>query len=309
MKWIAGSSIGAFYLIVVAFSIVCLAMAQLRSSSGSAFDTWRLNYDANLLRIEDHKKTLERLREDSTARTNWDNLIFSKKCLLLYDDKSGKLKSPIDPETSKQVRDAKAAKVKYEDLPYDDFRGIFRGFAMLQWDEEYYDKLNKEHEDEILRVQNLLKADEAETAELVKGHQEFLAIKEMEKKWHTKLLVDIPYDLLVLFLVMSMGLLGGIIRNLRDYGAADRIDPSTKDHFFVPMIGGVVAIGGFILAKTGLLLLSSTKGESSLSPFMVGVVGMVSGLLAKEVVDRIAAYGREILGKRNEGKTLTKDKN
>jgi len=180
---------------------------------------------------------------------------------------------------------------------------------MLQWDVEYYNTLNKEHEEELLNVQNLLKVDEAECGDLIKGHQELLAFKEMEKRWYTKLFVDIPYDLLVLLLVVSMGLLGGIIRNLRDYGAADQKNPSVEDYFLVPLIGAVVAIGGYVLAKTGLLLLSSTKGETSLSPFMVGVVGMVSGVLAKEVVDRIAALGREMLEKRNEGQTLTKDKN
>jgi hypothetical protein len=304
VKWITGSSIGAFYLIVVVFSIVCLATSQFRSSSGSAFDTWRLNYDANLVRTREHEKTLETLRKDPDTKNYWDNLIFTKKCLLLYDDKSGVLKSPADPDTLKRVRTAKDNKILYEDsksLPYDDVRCIFRGFTMLQWDQEYYDKLNKDREQEILNVQNLLKADEEEHADLIKGRQEFSALKEMEKKWYTRLLVDIPYDLLVLFLVMSMGLLGGIIRILRDYGDADRTNPSIKDYFLVPLIGAVVAIGGYILAKTGLLLLSSTKGETSLSPFMVGIVGMVSGLLAKEVVDRIAAYGRDVLKKKNEG--------
>ena len=65
------------------------------------------------------------------------------------------------------------------------------------------------------------------------------------------------------------------------------------------LIGAVVAIGGYVLAKAGLLLLSSTQGESSLSPFMISLVGIVSGLLAKEVIDSIAARGRGIIADRN----------
>ena len=90
---------------------------------------------------------------------------------------------------------------------------------------------------------------------------------------------------------------------LRDYGAADRSNPSTKDYFLIPLIGAIVAIGGYILAKTGLLLLSSVKGETSISPFMIGLVGMVSGLLAKEVIDRIAEYGHSMLKGKNGGQS------
>lgn len=67
------------------------------------------------------------------------------------------------------------------------------------------------------------------------------------------------------------------MRILRDYGDPTRKDPSPRDYFFIPLIGAVIAIGGYILAKTGLLLLSSTSGETSLSPFMIGLVGMYRG--------------------------------
>ena len=162
---------------------------------------------------------------------------------------------------------------------------------------------------EICKVQELLKSDNEQYSDLIKGRQEFLAFKEMENTWYTKYLVVTPYDLLVLILAMLMGALGGIVRILRDYGDPGRHNPSSKDYFLVPLIGGVTAIGGYVLAKTGLLLLSSARGETSLSPFMIGLVGMVSGLLAKEVVDRIAAYGRDILKEKNNGQTLTQGKN
>jgi hypothetical protein len=108
-----------------------------------------------------------------------------------------------------------------------------------------------------------------------------------------------------MLLVLAMGFLGGIIRILREFGSTDRTDPSSKEYFFIPLTGAVVAIGGYILAKTGLLLLSSDKGETSLSPFMIGLVGIVSGLLAKEVIDSIAAAGRKIFKGKKEGETGT----
>jgi hypothetical protein len=286
--------IGMFYLIVVAFSIVFLSMGQFRSSSGSAFDTWILNYKSYSLSIEKRETEIKQQREEF-IKTWWDSYNFSENCLTLYDASSGALKSDVDQEERKEAMEAKFAKKKYEDLPPSVAKCIFRGRAMLQYDNNYYKKIKEEYEKDIQDNEALLKSDKEQYTELIKGHQEFLAFSTMENKWYTKLLFDIPYDLLVLILVVSMGLLGGIIRNLRDYGIDGVNDPSNRDYFMIPMIGGIVAIGGYTLAKTGLLLLSSMKEEASLSPFLIGLVGMVSGLLAQEVVDSIAAKGRDLL--------------
>src|SRR5262249_38936409 len=128
-------------------------------------------------------------------------------------------------------------------------------------------------------------------------HQDFLAFKELEKseEWYFRLIAVTPYDLMVVLLVMFMGALGGMVRLLRDYGDATRPSPSARDYLVIPLIGLVVAIGGYILAKTGLLLLSSTREETSLSPFMISLVGIVSGLLAKDVIDAIGRAGSKMV--------------
>jgi hypothetical protein len=290
--------IGAFYFIIVVFSVVFLATAQLRSSGGSAFDTWRLSYDANREINGDHRARLSKLRADLIQMKDGQN--YTDKCLRIYDE-SGKFKVNMDEETLKLVRTAKSSTTGYGDLPFGEAQCVFRGFTMLQWDKDYYENVIRDYEREILEVEALLKSDDSKMNDLIKGHEEFMALYAMENKWYTILFVIIPYDLLVLFLVVSMGLLGGIIRILRDYGTAGINNPPTKDYFLLPLIGAVVAIGGYILAKTGLLLLSSGKGDTSLSPFMVGLVGMISGLLAKEVIDRISAYGHDILKETDKG--------
>ena len=138
-------------------------------------------------------------------------------------------------------------------------------------------------------------ANEKEFAELVGQNPDFVALRQLRKKWQTKLFVDTPYDFLILLLVMMMGALGGMVRTIRLYGDPEHMDPKPKDYFLFPLIGMVVAIGGFVLAKTGLLLLSTNGGEAALSPFMIGLVGIISGLLAKEVIDSIADKGRKVL--------------
>lgn len=82
---------------------------------------------------------------------------------------------------------------------------------------------------------------------------------------------------------------------LRDYGSPLHPNPSAADYLFIPLIGSVVAIGGYVLAKTGLVVLSSAKGDTLLSPYMISLVGIISGLLAKEVVETISTRGRKIL--------------
>jgi len=135
---------------------------------------------------------------------------------------------------------------------------------------------------------------------LTKGHNDFMAFKEMEKIWYLRPFVLMPYDLLILLLVVCMGALGGVVRLLRDFGGSNEPNPIGSEYFFLPMIGAVVAVGGYVLAMTGLLLLSSARSENSLSPFMISLVGIVSGLLAKEVIDTLSSRGRKILGGVNE---------
>jgi hypothetical protein len=294
-----GFLIGSFYLMIVIFCVLLLATSQFRSSTGSAFDTWRLNYDSNRLSTPIHERALDDLRKKSS--TNRDALNFTNQCLTLFDNASGKLKVGIDLEAQKELTAVRSGHKKYDDMVFGDAKCIFRGLTNLHYDQVFYINTDDDLKQDILKAQKLLGADEDQYNDLVKGHQVFLAFKEMERSWYTKLIVDTPYDLLVLFLVTSMGTLGGIIRILRTYGDPDQSNPPLKDYFLVPMIGAVVSIGGYILAKTGLLLLSSSKDETSLSPFMIGLVGIISGLLAKEVVNRISVFGHDILKEKNEG--------
>jgi hypothetical protein len=283
--------VGVFYFCVVVMGVLLLAAAQLRSSSGSRYDTWSVNYDSNDFLAFTYKTDLDAVR--AKLSDTEQRLAFTDQCLKLYDE-SGKMVSGIDAQI---VQDVKAAREAHKDA--NEFDGevkcILRGYTLLQYDKGLATPQIAELKARIADLDKLVKANGDQTAELVKDHQDFLALKGMERQWHTWFFVVVPYDLLVLLLVMSMGALGGIVRLLRDYGDESHKDPMSKDYAFVPLIGLVVAVGGYILAKTGLLLLSSAKEEASLSPFMIGLVGIVSGLLAKEVIDRIAGAGRKIL--------------
>jgi hypothetical protein len=285
-------TLGGFYFVIVFFGVSLLATVQLRSSGASAFDTWLLNYNANRALEEDLRKQIDAARQK--ARQNANDVHLRETCLRLFDKNGLLAKNLVDDELAAQVAEAKKKATPLKDL-FGDLYCVVRGYSDLETDLVYFKADAAETISDLDDLKKQLTMNENERADLIKGHQEFLAYREMAKSWYQKPFVIAPYDLLVLLLVMSMGSLGGIVRLLRDYGAADIPSPNREEYFLIPLIGTVVAIGGYVLAKTGLLLLSSAREESSLSPFMISLVGIVSGLLAKEVIDVISARGRKML--------------
>ncbi|MFH0781170.1 MAG: hypothetical protein V2B20_04335 [Pseudomonadota bacterium] len=292
MKWAGIALTVVFYSLIVFFGVVLLAAVQLRSSTGATFDTWRLNYEANRSLnanlVENVKKVGEKARIDENA------LIGNEICLRFFNKGGLPMLNLLDKETVEQIAEAKHNRKPLENL-IGDVNCVVKGYSQVQHDIQYSKLRVQENVAEIADLKKSLTSNGEQYADLIKGHQDFLAFMEMEKSWYQRPFVVAPYDLLVLLLIMFMGALGGMVRLLRDYGVADHPNPTTGEYFFIPLIGVVVAIGGYVLAKTGLLLLSSAHGESSLSPFMISLVGIVSGLLAKEVIETIAARGRKML--------------
>jgi hypothetical protein len=284
--------VGLFYFLTVTSAVLLLAAVQLRSSAGATFDTWRLNYAASQALLNTHKDQLEALQAQRSS--NADDVNWTSQCHVFFEA-DGRVKESIDPLTAQEVKAARDQQTDYRKMPASDAKCILRGAAMLAYDQARFGKLENDLKAQIDSLTPLLASDGDRISNLVKDHQEYLAFIEMQKDWSTKPFVVTPYDLLVMFLIMCMGALGGLVRILRSYLDPAAPDPSPRDYILIPIIGMVIAIGGYVLAKTGLLLLASTKEETSLSPYMIGLVGIVSGLLAKEVIDRLTVIGGNML--------------
>ena len=295
--------VGISYPAIVAFAVLLLFAVQLRSSGGAAYDTWRLNFSANRYLESELTRAHQQLRDK--ANRSFDELRFTDLCLKLYNE-DGSLKSGLDPRILDEEKDARRAGKKPEEFG-GELRCLLRGHVVLQYDKPYFQAQKDDFEKDIAALQKRIAANHDQYLDLIKGHEEFLAFREMENtgSWYLRVTVVTPYHLLLLLLVMLMGALGGIVRLLRDYGDPNRLNPASSDYFFVPLIGLVVAIGGYVLARTGLLLLSTTKEEASLSPYMVGLVGIISGLLAKDVIDALARAGANIVSNQNRDTTRT----
>ena len=291
--------IGIFYPLIVVFAVLLLAVLQLRSSADASYDIWRLNYkstEALSALLNKEADTLRKSINDSA-----DDMNFANYCLTELADEKFK-KDVIDGAIGQRVKAVIATGDK--ESMHGDELCIARGVAGSQFWKTTGENKKKLFEQQLLVNQNKITETDERHSDLVRGHQDFLAFAEMEKstRWYVNLIATTPYDLFVLLLVMFMGALGGMVRLLRDYGDTSRVNPQPRDYFFIPLIGMVVAIGGYILAKTGLLLLSSTKQETSLSPFMIGLVGIVSGLLAREVIDAIARAGSSMMHRQQDSR-------
>ena len=302
MNRLSSLLVSVFYVLAVLCGVVLLAVVQLRASTGSAFDTWLLRYDANRAFDETVRKPVV----DALIAAS-DRLDYTLECLKLFDE-TGTPKSSVAPDVLDEAKQLKVQKSRFDDLEWNDTTCIFRGFTMLNNDKAYFTTRIEQLQEDVAEVEEARKVNAAEYAALMKESGDFVAFKEMRNKWYSRLFVSTPYDLLVLLLVMSMGALGGMVRLLRDYGAPGD-NPTPKDYLVIPLIGMVVAIGGYVLAKTGLLLLSSSGQEATLSPFMISLVGIVSGLLAREVIDAIAGQGRKFFEKSAEAETGGETKN
>lgn len=119
-----------------------------------------------------------------------------------------------------------------------------------------------------------------------------------EALWFIPSFTSMPSDTLKLILVLSMGALGGTISLTRSYLAQkkslaeDRIGGAY--YTFRPFLGAITALSIFILAKAGVLIISTPDqgaGGAELSPYFLSFIGIISGMLADSALDTIQRTG------------------
>jgi hypothetical protein len=94
--------------------------------------------------------------------------------------------------------------------------------------------------------------------------------------------------------------LGGILRRLHQFDGEGR-HISEEVWWVAPCVGMVTALCWYIFIRSGLLAMSfamsSPKSETAFNPYVFSLVGLFSGLLAKQMIDFIAAFGRNLISK------------
>lgn len=74
-------------------------------------------------------------------------------------------------------------------------------------------------------------------------------------------------------------------------------DPAWGELVLSPLVGALAAFGIFLLGSAGLLLTGDSKsgsaGATALSPFFIGMLGFISGLLYDEAFGRVRRFGAQ----------------
>ena len=116
------------------------------------------------------------------------------------------------------------------------------------------------------------------------------------------LLPALPHPVLVMIVTLSMGALGSALFMLQLHLAGEGSvggRMSLSWHLFRPLQGMAAALAVFLLVKAGQISVShSGPGveDADLNAFVLGFLGIVSGLLSDRAMDRITAAGVELLG-------------
>lgn len=106
-----------------------------------------------------------------------------------------------------------------------------------------------------------------------------------------------PSDFLVMLVAMFMGAVGGILAAGRAFVDRGAQSPSRTDYFLYPIFGFIIAMVVFVLFKASQLTLSAASSEANaLDPFVVGFIGVMSGIMARPALDRIERAGVSLFG-------------
>ncbi|MBZ9772255.1 hypothetical protein [Mesorhizobium sp. CO1-1-8] len=120
-------------------------------------------------------------------------------------------------------------------------------------------------------------------------------------------LASLPHPMLVLIVTVSMGALGSLLfmlqLHLSPRGSVSPYESSVSWHLFRPLQGMAAALAIFLLVKAGQLSVGSGVGPGAGSPselnvFALGLLGVLSGLLADGAMERLSSAGIELLSTR-----------
>ena len=110
-------------------------------------------------------------------------------------------------------------------------------------------------------------------------------------------LIHLPVQMLTMVLVIAMGGLGSAIDLLRRF-LDKSIAPRLDFYVFMPLLGAITGLAVFVLFKSGIVLMiepNIATADTILNPYFIAILGLISGLLAKEAIDMILKVGRRFL--------------
>jgi hypothetical protein len=105
-------------------------------------------------------------------------------------------------------------------------------------------------------------------------------------------------DVLTLFLVILMGVLGSALQITHAFFIENRIE-SPGSYFLRVCVGAITALVIFIVAKAGVpVIADATKlgGEAPINPYFVSFIAIISGLMSENAIASVQAKGAKFFG-------------
>jgi len=125
-----------------------------------------------------------------------------------------------------------------------------------------------------------------------------LRLLDSDSKWLT-LWARSPFELIEMFLLVCMGLLGGVISVMRCFVDPNLKTPTIAEFFYKPAAGAAISLGVYVLFRAAQIFLGVQSeigtGTVSTSIFLLAGLGLASGFCASDALAQIEALAARLL--------------
>jgi hypothetical protein len=115
----------------------------------------------------------------------------------------------------------------------------------------------------------------------------------------SSLLITTRPDMLALWLVILMGVLGSSLQMTSAYFKEPDREVTIGGYFLHLSVGAITALAIFIVAKAGVPVIADASrlgGDAAINPYFVSFLAIVSGLLSENALASIEAQGKRLFG-------------
>ena len=120
-----------------------------------------------------------------------------------------------------------------------------------------------------------------------------------------------PFELIEMFLLVCMGLLGGVISVMRCFVDPSLKSPAIAEFFYKPAAGAAISLGVYVLFRAAQIFLGvQNQGGAatvSTSVFLLAGLGLASGFCATQALATIESVATRLLRSAGETRTAQAD--
>ncbi len=278
------------YAIIFIVSLLTIGFLEIRQANMGDFNALIAVLDQRDRYKDNHlDKALERLRTERDAYSLW---VTSLVCSDSTDKNVVKLaleKQNGDPDTSNtnsktcaEIKESIRRHAKELSLTEDEVR--FRSTNLAFYYDSYEDGITQ-------KAPQIIPA---------------LRLLDSKSEWLT-LWARSPFELIEMFLLVCMGLLGGVISVMRCFVDPLLKTPAIAEFFYKPAAGAAISLGVYVLFRAAQIFLGvqNQNGAATVSTsiFLLAGLGLASGFCATEALAQIEIVATRLLRTSGRGRS------